>query len=128
MLTGRYRSPDDFEADDFRRRVPRYSAENFPNILKLVDGLTAIANRHNSTAGKVALAWVLAQGEDVIPIPGTTRIQNLKENLDALNVRLTDEEIDEIRRLSIAANVAQGDRYPPALSALLFGSTPALEK
>lgn len=68
------KSLDDFEEDDFRRQVPRYSKENFPNILKLADGLKKIGEKYNATPGQVALAWVLAQGEDVIPIPGTTKI------------------------------------------------------
>jgi aryl-alcohol dehydrogenase-like predicted oxidoreductase len=75
LLTGRYSSPDDFEEGDFRKMVPRYSKENFPNILKIVDGLKTIGGRHGATAGQVALAWVLAQGDDVIPIPGTSKIK-----------------------------------------------------
>jgi len=69
------KSPDDFEEGDFRRYVARYSKENFPNILKLADGLKDIGKKYNATAGQIALAWVLAQGNDVIPIPGTTRLQ-----------------------------------------------------
>ena len=67
------KSPDDFEDGDFRRYIARYSKENFPNILSLADGLKEIGKKHNATAGQIALAWVLAQGEDVIPIPGTTK-------------------------------------------------------
>jgi aryl-alcohol dehydrogenase-like predicted oxidoreductase len=69
------KSPDDFEEDDFRRSIPRYSKENFPNILKIVDGLKVIGSKHNATPGQVALAWLLGQGEDVIPIPGTRKIK-----------------------------------------------------
>ena len=68
------RSPDDFEETDFRRTIARYSRENFPNILKLADGLKEIGKKYDATAGQMALAWVLAQGEDVIPIPGTTNL------------------------------------------------------
>jgi aryl-alcohol dehydrogenase-like predicted oxidoreductase len=68
------KSPDDFEEGDFRKYVARYSRENFPNILKLADGLKEIGKKYNATAGQIALAWVLAQGEDVIPIPGTTKL------------------------------------------------------
>ena len=68
------KSPDDFEDGDFRKDIARYSKENFPNILKLADGLKEIGKKYNVTAGQIALAWVLAQGEDVIPIPGTTRL------------------------------------------------------
>ncbi|KAI0072151.1 Aldo/keto reductase [Panus rudis PR-1116 ss-1] len=128
ILTGRYKSPEDFDADDFRRIIPRYSKENFPNILKLVDGLKVIGERHKATAGQVALAWVLAQGEDVIPIPGTTRIENLKENLGALDVKLSPEEVLEIRQIANKAGAAQGDRYPPAMMQVLYGNTPPLRK
>jgi aryl-alcohol dehydrogenase-like predicted oxidoreductase len=75
LLTGQYKSPDDFEEGDFRRAVPRYSKENFPNILKIVDGLKEIGEKKGATAGQVALAWLLAQGEDVIPIPGTRKVK-----------------------------------------------------
>lgn len=75
MLTGQYNSPDDFEEGDFRRMVPRYSKENFPKILKLANGLKVIGEKHGATAGQVSLAWLLAQGEDIIPIPGTTKIK-----------------------------------------------------
>lgn len=73
LIIAMQKSPDDFAEDDFRRTVPRYSHENFPKILKLVDGLRAIGARHNATAGQVALAWLLAQADSVIPIPGTTK-------------------------------------------------------
>lgn len=66
--------PEDFDEDDFRRQVPRYSKENFPNILKLAAGLARVGAPHGASAGQVALAWLLAQGEDVIPIPGTTNV------------------------------------------------------
>jgi aryl-alcohol dehydrogenase-like predicted oxidoreductase len=69
------KSPDDFEAGDFRRGIPRYSNENIPNILKLADGLKQVGAAHGATAGQVALAWLLAQGADVIPIPGTRKIK-----------------------------------------------------
>lgn len=68
------KGPEDFDEDDFRRQVPRYSKENFPNILKLASGLERIGKPHNASAGQVALAWLLAQGADVVPIPGTTNI------------------------------------------------------
>ena len=68
------KGPEDFDKDDFRRKVPRYSKENFPNILKLADGLARVGASHGASAGQIALAWLLAQGEDVVPIPGTTNI------------------------------------------------------
>lgn len=75
LLTGAYKSPDDFDEGDFRRRVERYNHQNFPKILKLVDGLKAIGEKHGATAGQVSLAWLLAQGDDIIPIPGTTKVK-----------------------------------------------------
>lgn len=65
------RSPDDLDKDDLRRIFPRFSAENFPNILRVVDGIKAIADKHKATPGQVALAWLLAQGDDILPIPGS---------------------------------------------------------
>ena len=72
-VTSHQKSPDDFEEGDWRRAVPRFSKENFPNILKLVDSLNEIGKRHGVTPGQVTLAWLLGQGDNVIPIPGTTR-------------------------------------------------------
>lgn len=69
------KSPDDFSPDDFRRKVPRYSKENFPKILALADDLKKVGAKHNATPGQVALAWLLAQGEDVLPIPGTRKVK-----------------------------------------------------
>ncbi|TFK49236.1 Aldo/keto reductase [Heliocybe sulcata] len=134
LLTGRYarrlnqKSPDDFEEGDFRKVIPRYSKENFPNILKLADGLRAIGERHGATAGQVALAWLLAQGEDIIPIPGTTKIKYLRENLDALKLKLTAEDIAAVRSLAENSDAVQGARYPPGMSDTLFADTPALSK
>lgn len=125
LLTGKYKSPDDFDEDDFRRTIPRLSKENFPNILKISDGLKEIGDRHGATSGQVALAWLLAQG-NVIPIPGTTKVKYLKENLGALNVKLTPEEIEEVRKISAKADATQGDRYPPYLLSVMFGNTPPL--
>ncbi|EIN05498.1 Aldo/keto reductase [Punctularia strigosozonata HHB-11173 SS5] len=124
LLTGRYKSPDDFEEGDFRKIVARYSAENFPNILRLVDGLAEIGKRHGATAGQVALAWLLAQGEDVIPIPGTTQLKYLKENLGAVDVKLTPEEVKEVKEIAHKADATQGDRYPPFMMKALFADTP----
>ncbi|OCH91135.1 Aldo/keto reductase [Obba rivulosa] len=128
LLTGKYKSPDDFEEGDFRRSVARYSHENFPNILKIVDGLKEIGARHGATPGQVALSWLFAQGDDVIPIPGTTRVSALKENVDALKVKLSPEEIKQVRELVAKADAAQGPRYPPGMHEVLFADTPPLKK
>ncbi|KAF8631094.1 hypothetical protein AX17_005139 [Amanita inopinata Kibby_2008] len=127
MLTGRYRSPDDFEEGDYRRTVPRYGKENFPNILKLANGLKAIGVRYGATAGQVALAWLLGQGVDIIPIPGTKNIKYLKENITAAHIKMSADELKEVRQVAARANATNGPRYPPgpALRAL-FADTPKL--
>ncbi|EMD39724.1 hypothetical protein CERSUDRAFT_81102 [Gelatoporia subvermispora B] len=128
LLTGKYNSPDDFEEGDWRRNVARYSKENFPNILKIVDGLRAIGERHGATPGQVSLAWLLAQGDDIIPIPGTTRVSALKENNEAVKIKLSTEEVEEVRQLVNKADAANGPRYPAAMIDVLFGNTPSLQK
>ncbi|KAM5537599.1 hypothetical protein V8D89_008677 [Ganoderma adspersum] len=126
LLTGAIKSPDDLEATDGRRHLPRFSKENFPNVLKIVDSIKAIADKHEATPGQVALAWLLAQGDDVLPIPGSTKPTNIIENMAAQDVKLCAEEIEEIRTLAIDADSAIGPRYPAALAALLLGDTPLL--
>ncbi|OSD08538.1 Aldo/keto reductase [Trametes coccinea BRFM310] len=129
LLTGRYRSPEDFSPDDWRRTIPRFSKENFPNILKLCDALATMGKKYNATSGQITLAWLLAQGDDIIPIPGTTKIANLKENLGALSIKLSPEDVAEIRRAAVVADAAwQGDRYPAELASLLFVDTPPLKE
>ncbi|OYT85856.1 MAG: aldo/keto reductase [Pseudomonas sp. PGPPP4] len=113
FLTGALRSPDDFAADDYRRLSPRFQGENFQRNLELVERVRALAEAKGVTAGQVALAWVLAQGEDVIPIPGTRRRRYLQENLAALEVRLSADESAELERLFTPEQVA-GTRYPAA--------------
>lgn len=125
MLTGRYKSADDFEPDDWRRNMPRFSAENFPKNLGLVDKLAAIAGKRGCTAGQLTLAWLLAQGEDVIPIPGTKNVGYLEENLGALRVGLSAGEVGQIRE-AVEGCVTSGDRYPGAMAKFCFGDTPEL--
>ncbi|EGN98878.1 hypothetical protein SERLA73DRAFT_181580 [Serpula lacrymans var. lacrymans S7.3] len=127
LITGRFKSPDDFEANDWRRTVPRYSKENFPNINKLADSLKKIGDTYSATAGQVALAWLLAQGDDVIPIPGTKKIKYLEENLAAVNVKLTPEDVQAVRTVAEKADWAQGDRYPAGYMNLIFADTPELQ-
>jgi len=126
LLTGTYKSNADIPADDWRKVVPRYSDSNFPNILKLVEGLQNIGSKHDATPGQITLAWVLAQGKDFIPIPGTTRVAALKENVAAANIQLTSEEIEEVRKVAKKADAAQGDRYPSSMMSTLFADTPEL--
>ncbi|KAK2459918.1 hypothetical protein APHAL10511_008047 [Amanita phalloides] len=124
LLTGQIRSPDDFEEADFRRLIPRYSKENFPNLLKVAEELKAIGERHNATAGQTALAWILAQGEDFIPIPGTKKIKYLKENVAAAQVKLSPEEVNEVREIANRANISSVGRNPPGTGE--YSDTPSL--
>jgi aryl-alcohol dehydrogenase-like predicted oxidoreductase len=125
FLTGQYKSPDDFEEGDFRKISPRFSKENFSKNLKLVDEIVKLAKKKGCTAGQLTLAWLLAQGDDIIPIPGTKKIKYLEENLGALNLKLTKDEIKEIRNKIEAAEV-HGERYPVQTLGFLFADTPEL--
>ncbi|KAI0348126.1 Aldo/keto reductase [Trametopsis cervina] len=127
LLTGRYASPDDFQPDDGRRYLPRFSADNFPKVNEAVAAVAAIAKKHNATSGQVALAWLLAQGDDIIPIPGTTRIENLQENLGALKLKLSDEDIAEVRRLAEAVDGTIGAKHTEVGLKLLYADTPKLD-
>jgi aryl-alcohol dehydrogenase-like predicted oxidoreductase len=118
FLTGRFRSIDDFAADDQRRTQPRFQGGNFARNLELVEHVKTLAAKKGCTAAQLALAWVLAQGPDIIPIPGTRRIANFDENLGALAVKLTAAELAEIERVFPASAVA-GTRYPEQMMALL---------
>ena len=110
FLTGRFRSPDDFAEDDFRRTNPRFQGENFERNLDLVERVKEIADEKGCTPGQLALAWVMRQGEDIVPIPGTKRVAYLEENAAAADVELTD---DDLARLAEAApaGAAAGERY-----------------
>ena len=111
FLTGQYRSVDDFAPDDFRRRAPRFQGGNFEKNLRLVERVGEIARDKTCTASQLALAWVLAQGEDVVPIPGTKRVRYLHENIGALDVALTPEDLRRIEA-AMPAGAASGTRYP----------------
>ena len=126
MLTGAYQSPADFEDGDFRTFLPRYSAENFPKNLKLIEEINAVAQKKGCTAGQMTLAWLLAQGPDIIPIPGTKKIKYLEENIGAVHVTVTAAENAEIRKAVENAEVI-GQRYPEEMMGTLFADTPALK-
>jgi aryl-alcohol dehydrogenase-like predicted oxidoreductase len=115
FLTGAFSSPEDFEPDDRRATFPRFQGENFARNRELVEEVRRLAEQKDVTPGQVALAWVHAQGEDVVPIPGTKRRTYLEENVAALEIELSD---DELRRLDEAFPVgaAAGDRYPSMAS------------
>ena len=111
FLTGAIASPDDFAPDDFRRISPRFQGENFAKNLELVEQVKAIATEKGITAGQLALAWLLAQGDDIVPIPGTKRRKYLEENIGADTVTLTAEDIHRINAVA-PQGIAAGDRYP----------------
>jgi aryl-alcohol dehydrogenase-like predicted oxidoreductase len=111
FLTGRFRSIDDLPPDDYRRNSPRFQGENFQRNLDLVDKVQAMAKRKKCAPSQLLLAWVLAQGEDIVPIPGTKQRRYLEENLRALDVELTPDEMSEIDAIA-PVGVAAGDRYP----------------
>jgi len=113
FLTGQLKSPDDFAADDYRRLSPRFQGENFTKNLELVERVKAIAERKGITPGQLALAWVMAQGDDIVPIPGTKRRNYLEENIAAAKVVFSEAEKCEIAE-ALPKGAASGERYPAA--------------
>jgi aryl-alcohol dehydrogenase-like predicted oxidoreductase len=111
FLTGRIRSIEDLDPDDYRRRSPRFQGENFAKNLRLVDEVNAIAREKGCTPSQLALAWVLAQGEDVVPIPGTKHRKYVEENAAAVELKLTAEDLERIDRV-FPKGAAAGTRYP----------------
>ena len=111
FLSGRFQSPEDLEEGDFRRRNPRFQGENFQRNLEFVERVREIAEEKNATPAQLALAWVLAQGEDIVPIPGTKRRERLEENVAALDVELTDADLERIEA-AFPKGATAGDRYP----------------
>jgi aryl-alcohol dehydrogenase-like predicted oxidoreductase len=110
VLSGAVTSAEEFASDDFRGRTPRFQGENLAHNLELVARLSAVADRKGCSPAQLALAWVLAQGEDLVPIPGTKRRRFLEENVAALAVELTPEEIAAIEAIA-PPGAAAGDRY-----------------
>ena len=111
FLTGRFKKPDDLELDDWRRHNPRFQGENFERNLQLVSEIEAMAREKNVKPAQLALAWVLSQGDDVVPIPGTKRIHYLEENIAATQVKLTAADLERLDRV-LPVGVAAGTRYP----------------
>jgi aryl-alcohol dehydrogenase-like predicted oxidoreductase len=116
FLTGQIKRFEDFAPDDYRRNSPRFQAENFQKNLELVKRVEELAKEKKCTPGQLALAWLLAQGEDIIPIPGTKRRKYLEENVGALNVRLTPQDLRRIDEVA-PHGAAAGKRYPEAMMA-----------
>ncbi len=118
FLTGELQSPDDFAPDDYRRNSPRFQGENFQKNLEVVARVKAIAATKGITAGQLALAWVLAQGDDIVPIPGTKRRSYLEQNIAASAVTISPAELAEINA-ALPRGVASGERYPAQMMAFL---------
>ncbi len=107
FLTGRFESSEDFGSGDFRGNDPRMGEENFDRNMKIVEAVRAIAERKDATPAQIALAWVLHQGEDVVPIPGTRKRERLEENAAAAEIDLDQDDLDELE----SVGAASGDRY-----------------
>ena len=114
FLTGAIKSPEDFADDDYRRRSPRFQAENFYRNLDLVEKVIQLSVEVECTPSQLALAWVLAQGDDIVPIPGTKRRKYLEENAEAVDVKLTPEQIAELEAI-FPLDAAAGLRYPEGI-------------
>jgi aryl-alcohol dehydrogenase-like predicted oxidoreductase len=110
FLTGQIRHPEDFPEDDYRRFHPRFTGENFAKNIALVDRVVELARDNGVTAAQLALAWVLAKGDDIVPIPGTKRRKYLEQNIAAVDIRLSADELAELDRI-LPPGAAGGDRY-----------------
>jgi aryl-alcohol dehydrogenase-like predicted oxidoreductase len=118
FLSGAFRSPEDFAPDDYRRQSPRFQGENFQRNLDLVEKVKQLAVEVGCSASQLALAWVLGQGEDIVPIPGTTRVRNLEENVRALDVRLDRSRTERLSAI-FPPGAASGGRYPEAMMQMI---------
>jgi aryl-alcohol dehydrogenase-like predicted oxidoreductase len=114
FLTGAFQKPNDFAPDDFRAHSPRFQGENFKHNLELVNKIKEIAIEKNCTPAQLALAWLLAQEESIIPIPGTKKRDRVTENAQAVEIELSNEEKERIEAV-MPLNAAAGARYPEAL-------------
>ncbi|KAG5987048.1 hypothetical protein E4U54_005160, partial [Claviceps lovelessii] len=124
LLTGSIQSLDDLSPHDFRRQVPKLAdPDNFLKIKALVDKIAVVAKRHDATPAQICLAWVAAQGEDFISIPGTSTIKYLEENTRAINIKLSEEEVQELRRFAEDTDLP-GDRYPSSMDTLFRDAVP----
>lgn len=110
FLAGRFRSQDDFTADDFRTNHPRFAGDAFTANQRLAEAVTTFAAQKGCTPAQVALAWVLAQGDDIVPIPGTKRLKYLEENIAALEIDLSGKECRQLEQ-AFPAGAARGERY-----------------
>ncbi len=120
FLTGAYKTPGDFEKGDYRLTSPRFQGENFARNLELVDKVKKLATESGITPSQLALAWVLAQGDDIVPIPGTKRRKYIEENAASVELSLAQGVIEELRKI-FPPDAAVGDRYPQTMMAAVNG-------
>lgn len=120
FLTGAFKTPSDFEKNDYRRTSPRFTGENFARNLELVEKVKQLAAEAGITAGQLALAWVLAQGEDIVPIPGTKRRKYIEENAAAVDLNLAPDLVQRLQNIFPPDAVA-GERYAPEMLAVVNG-------
>ena len=118
FLTGQIRSMDDLPEDDWRRTNPRFQEDALRENIRLADVVTELASQRHVTPAQLALAWVLAKGDDIVPIPGTKSPKRLEENAAATNVQLSPEDVDELDN-AISRDAVRGERYPEQMMALL---------
>ncbi|RKH23057.1 aldo/keto reductase [Corallococcus praedator] len=122
FLTGQLKRFEDLAEDDYRRHSPRFQGENFQRNLKLVEHIDRLARQKQCTPAQLALAWVLSRGQDVVPIPGTKRRKYLDDNLGALEVKLTPQDLEDIEAIA-PPGVAAGERYPASMQGLTQSNT-----
>lgn len=111
FLTGRWTKPEDIPKNDWRRQQPRFQGDNFYKNLKIVEAIKKIADAKDVNPSQIALAWVLAQGKDIVPIPGTKTLKYLKENIAAVDIKLSEDELKDLNK-AIPFGITAGDRYP----------------
>lgn len=111
FLTGRWTKPEDIPKNDWRRQQPRFQGDNFYKNLKIVEAIKKIADAKDVNPSQIALAWVLAQGKDIVPIPGTKTLKYLKENIAAIDIKLSEDELKDLNK-AIPFGITAGDRYP----------------
>lgn len=127
MLSGTVRSRADFEEGDIRAWMPRFSEENFPKNIAVVDRISQIGKEKGATSSQLTLAWLMAQGDDIFPIPGTTRPERLVENVGSCEFTLSEKEKNDVRMECEKTGIL-GGRYPEAFVTSCFADTPALEE
>lgn len=126
LLSGQFKTAADVPANDWRMNVPKLK-NNLDKILELSAQITAVGAKHNATAAQVCLAWISQQGDDIIPIPGTSTIKYLEQNTAAADIKLSDDELALIRKYAVAADLP-GDRYPSGtMTEILFRNSVPLK-